>query len=477
MEVSLEKDLKKLDRVFKDSLDVFKLEFSIAQKSAAIFFIDGFIDKRIFEDHILKPLKDILSLEKPYYEQIAKTTIYTKQIIKLESLKKAIENITAGEIVLFIDKAEGYFVFSERYLPMRAIQEPPVNNVLRGPREGFSEEIKTNLSLIRKRLYSKDLKIKMFTKGKQSNTKIAVIYINNIAKKEIVNKICRKLDNINIDGIIESSYVARYLEENKNSLFTQVGNSEKPDVIVGKMLEGRVAIIVDGSPSVLTLPFIFFEHLQTAEDYYRKSIRSTMLRTIRVLAMLIAILLPGCFVAMLEFQYNLIPLQFLKAIINSSIQTPLTPTLEMLVVLIIFEILLETSIRMPRYIGMAVSVVGAIVLGDTAVSAGLLASPTIFVIAISTVCVYCVPDEADTVSVLRLIFVCIGGALGLYGIVIAFIAMLSYLVSMENYGSAYFAPYAPSIPHDWQDGLTKNSILKMKQRPYCISTTNRTRQK
>ena len=155
MEVSLEKDLKKLDRVFKDSLDVFKLEFSIAQKSAAIFFIDGFIDKRIFEDHIIKPLKNVLSLEKPYYEQIAKTTIYTKQIIKLESLKKAIENITAGEIVLFIDKAEGYFVFSERYLPMRAIQEPPVNNVLRGPREGFSEEIKTNLSLIRKRLYSK----------------------------------------------------------------------------------------------------------------------------------------------------------------------------------------------------------------------------------------------------------------------------------------------------------------------------------
>ena len=477
MLIQYEREIKILEKEFKDSLDIFKIEFFIADKKAAIFFIGGFIDKRIFEDYILSPLKSISKIDKNYFDLISQSTIYTKSVQSLKTRKKAIENIVSGEMVLVVDQAEEYFVFSERFVPARSISEPPVNNVLRGPREGFSEEIKTNLALIRKRLYTKELKTKMFTKGKQSNTKIAVVYIKGIAKEDLVKEVCSKIENINIDGIIESSYVARYLEENKNSLFTQVGNSEKPDIIVGKLLEGRIAVVVDGSPSVLTLPFIFFEHLQTAEDYYRKNIRTSMLRIIRLIAMLLAILLPGVFVSMLEFQYNLIPLQFLKAIIKSSIETPLTPTLEMLVVLLIFEILLETSISMPRYIGMAVSVVGAIVLGDTAVSAGLLSSPTIFVIAISTVCVYCVPDEADTVSVLRLLFVCVGGAIGLYGIVIAFVCLVAYLVSLNNYNSAYLAPYAPAMPHDWQDGLTKNNLLKIKQRPYSIPTNNRTRQR
>ena len=176
------------------------------------------------------------------------------------------------------------------------------------------------------------------------------------------SRIKRKIEEINIDGIIESSYVARYLEENKFSLFSQIGASEKPDTIVGKMLEGRVAIIVDGSPSVLTLPFMLYENFQMSEDYYIKSYRASMVRIIRLFAVIFSILMPGIYVALQEHQYQLFPIKFLVTVLGSISNIPLSPTLEMLLVLCIFEILNETSILMPRYVSMALSVVGAIIL-------------------------------------------------------------------------------------------------------------------
>ncbi|MEG2274252.1 MAG: spore germination protein, partial [Clostridia bacterium] len=257
----------------------------------------------------------------------------------------------------------------------------------------------------------------------------------------------------------------------------QVGASEKPDIVTAKMLEGRVAIIVDGSPTILTAPFVLFESYQASEDYYLKSYRASLIRMIRILAMFTAIMLPATYVAFQQFQYQMLPFKILVSIIDAVSTIPMSPALEMMIMLIMFEILSETSIRMPRYIGMALSIMGAIVLGETAVRAGIVSSPTILVTALSTIGIFCVPDESNAASLLRLVFCAIGGVLGIFGIVIAGMFLIAYLCTLESFGVSYCAPLAPMLTHDWQDAILKDVTGKMTERPYTIPTVNRRRVK
>lgn len=460
---------------FGGTSDLIRLDFEIATISCGIYFIDGMIDKILFEDNMLKPLKALTQFNKPYLEELNKHTMMTTPIKPIDDVQEAIAMIAGGEIILVIQGADSFYMYSEKKYNTRAIQEPPVSNVLRGPREGFVEDVKANITMVRRRLATADLRLDMLSVGKYTATKVCIAYLNGVAEQNIVEQVKQKIEAINIDGVIESSYIARYLETNKLSLFSQVGTSEKPDILCAKMLEGRVAILVDGSPCALTVPFVLFESFQASEDYYIKSYRASLIRLVRLLAMFIAIILPAAYVALQQYQYQMLPLKFLLAIVNAVSVIPLSPTLEMFAVLIIFEILSETSIRMPKYIGMALSIVGAIVLGETAVSAGLVSSPTILVTALSTIGIFCVPDESNTASVLRLIFVAIGGVSGIFGIILGGVFLLAYLCTIQSFGVSFLSPYAPMITHDWQDGFFKGISARMKERPFTIPTKNRRR--
>ena len=462
---------------FGDGEDLVRMDFDVAGRSASVFFVDGVIDKELCELNIFAPLKALAELEYPYIDTINAVTRPTTPIKVDCSPEKAAQTVADGDIVVVIDGGEGAFVFSERKYQIRGIQEPPVSNVLRGPREGFVEDFKANCVMIRRRLRTPKLRFLNFKVGRLTNTVVSVAYISSVADKRIVDEICRRIKSIDIDGVVESSYVAAFLEDGGQSLFDRVGTSEKPDIVAAKLLEGRVAVIVDGSPVVLTLPFIFLEHLQASEDYYVKSLRATLIRMIRIAALLIAVLLPAAYVALQEFQYQMFPLKFLVTIMNSVYGIPLSPMFEMLLVLLIFEILSEASVRMPRYVGMALSVVGAIVLGETAVKAGLLSTPTILIISVSTIGLYCVPDEANTGSVLRLAFVTVAGLLGLFGVILGCMALTAYLVNLRSYGTSYLAPYAPSLSHDWNDAMFKAGVDELYERPYSIPNINRKRLK
>ena len=398
-------------------------------------------------------------------------------IIVCDTFEEMITKIVSGDIGLMIDGAETYFVLSLRNYKVRGITEPPVSTVLRGPREGFVEDMKVNMTMLRRRFKTPDLVFDLMQIGKYSGTQIAIAYIDGVADAQIVSQIKERIKHIDCDGIIDSSYIAMYIEDNKYSLFNQVGMAEKPDIVAGKMLEGRVAIICDGSPTVLTLPFVLFEHFQSNEDYFTKSYRASALRILRVIAMIIAISLPAAYVALQEFQYHMFPLKLLVVIMNSLQGVPLTPTIEMIVLLVVFEILNEASVRMPRYVGTALSIVGAIVLGESAVSAGLLSVPTLLVTAMSTIGLYCVPDEVDAGSILRILFVAVAGVLGIFGLILAVFVLFAYMVSLKNYGTSFMAPFSPMLPLDMQDGVTKSNLIDMKKRPYTIPTKNRVRAK
>ena len=267
---------------------------------------------------------------------------------------------------------------------------------------------------------------------------------------------------------MDSHYLVSFLEEQKNSIFKQVGKTEKPDIIVAKMLEGRVGIVVDGSPIALTLPFILLEDLQNSDDYYQKSFRISFIRLIRLCGVIFSILLPGAYVAVQTMHYRVIPIRFLITLMDSIQGLPFTPLLEMLFVVMLFEILYESSLRMPKYLGMALGIVGALILGDTAVQAGLISPPAVMLVALSGISFYTIPDGAAQLSLLRILFILAGGLFGMLGVGLTLLFILSYLNDLNAYGSPYLAPFAPIVASDLKDGIFKRESLALKTRPDSI---------
>ncbi len=461
-----------------DSDDLLIRDFSACGKDFTICYIDGMSDKMLLQQTLIKPILDCEYLPKINLESLH-NLLYTPESIKLENdINRVSDIISMGDMALFCSDSTDIFILTFKSFNTRSITEPPTESVIKGPREGFIEEIKTNISLLRRCINSPKLRVKMLNVGKYKQSHIAVVYINDIAKPELVDTIVSQLEKIDIDGTIDSTYVGSFLEPRKYSFFNQIGHIEKPDIVTGKLLEGRIAIICDGSPIVLTLPYIFIETFQDSYDYYTKSYRASMLRIIRVLSMLLTIYLPGLYVAIEDFHYHLLPLKFITTLLNAVKGIPLTPAMEMITVLILFEVLHQASIRMPRHLGVALSVVGAIVLGQTAVSAGILSSPAVLIIAMSAIGIHCLPDSIDLLSFLRLTFLIIGSILGLYGLILASMVILCYLANLENFGAPYLAPFAPIISPDIiQDGYLKSNLLDIKIRPKSIPHDNNQRQK
>jgi len=359
----------------------------------------------------------------------------------------------------------------------RGINEPPTSSVIQGPRMGFIEDIEANLQMIDARFKHKDFQKIELEVGRYTRTRVVITYLDSVADPKIVEKIEKRIKDISIDGIIDSNYIAQFLQDEKVKMFRQVGSDEKPDIIAAKILEGRVAIFVDGTPQVLTVPYILFEDVQHSDDYYSVSANVSLRRFLRIVGCVIAILGPGFFIAVQLYHYNIMPYSMLIAIMGTSQNSPFSPMLEVLFVLILFEVLYEASLHAPRHIGAVTGLVGALVLGEVAIRTGLLSPPAVLVGAISVIFMYVIPDLASQISMLRFVFAFVGGILGLYGIVIAGLVLIIYLAGLDSYGAPYLAPYAPYIKEDTKDGIFKSGVRGMKTRPKSIPNLNDKRQK
>ena len=470
---------KKVVKAILGSDDIVFFDFELGKTSALCVYVDSITDKELLGLEVLAPLKKLCS-----EKSAAKTNIshlakaITLANVKTESkITDATNDILSGNAMIFIDGKNKAISVDLKKFEVRAISEPPTGLAVRGPRNGFTESIKSNLSLVRRYLKSPDLKVETFEKGRYTKTSIAFMYIDGISRPEIINKIRKKIQEIDIDGIPDSSYVSKLLNERKTSLFKQVGSTERPDVLIERMLEGRAGIIVDGSPFALTLPYLLIEDFQAAEDYYISEYRANLVRALRVIAMIFSILLPSVFVAAQLFHLQIIPLNFLLTIVNGIKEIPFSPSLEMFFVLLIFELLNETSVRMPKYVGMALAVVGALVLGETAVNAGIVSTPAILIMALSGISIYAIPELVETTSVLRFIYLIVAGSLGGYGLILITAFLIIYLCSADNYGAPYLAPYSPVLLNDFQDGLYMNNVIGMVKRPEALGAGNKTRQK
>lgn len=395
----------------------------------------------------------------------------------VESEKEATEYLLAGDGLIFLDGEPGCVRIAVRKYEARSVSEPPTEGIVKGPREGFVESIKTNLSLLERKLRTPDLVVERMKIGRRTMTDVAVVSLRGIADPGIAEEVKRRLESIDIDGIIDSQYLQTYLEPRPYSVFNQSGTCEKPDIAAAKLLEGRVAVICDGTPIAITLPYVFFEDVQSSEDYYERSTYASFIRITRIISLFIGLLLPGAFVALEVFHFSVLPQQLLVTVVNATRGVPFPPLAEILFVMFLFEIIREAGVRMPQAMGLAMSIVGALVLGETAVKAGMIGSPAVMIVALSSICTYTVPNAAGSSTVLRLLFTVAGGVLGLYGLLVGAMGALLYVLSLDSYGAPYLSPFAPHISADGQDGLLKTPVCDVTERPHGVPNVNATRQR
>ncbi len=461
---------------FSNSVDLKCRPLRVGDKEAAVFFIDGGIDRDLLEKDVIRPLMTLETLPPPYLESLTKSVYFSEELIPI-SVIKAPGAVADGDVVLALDGEDEAYIISLRKPEKRSVVEPPTSSVLKGPREGFIEELKSNLSLMRRRLKTTDLVVESMTVGRYSSTTVAVLFLKGVADDNVVKDIKSRIALIDIDGVIDSSYILSFVQEHRHSIFMQAGTTEKPDVASAKLLEGRVVILVDGSPIAITLPYLVFEDVQDGYDYYSGDWRASMIRLFRMIGALLTIFLPGAYITLQTYHFQMLPLKFLMTLMAATTGIPFPPAIEMLLVLVLFEVLNQASLRMPKYLGISLSVVGAIVLGDTAVKAGLISSPSVLIIALSAIGIFCIPDQVGTMSILRFLFLLISTVSGFVGMIAFAIIILGYLASLDNFGTPYLAPYAPRVNPDLKDGFFKNSTSLMTRRPYSIPTANRSRQK
>lgn len=465
--------IKTSDEILKklhNSSDVKKRTLTFFNKKITLIYVADITDNQLLNDSVILPIVSYKGkMQGSIIELLKNQVISNIELTDVENITDAIDNVLKGKTLILVDDESKIIACDLEKIVVRAIAEPPTSLVIKGPREGFNESLKFNLALIRQRAKSDDLVVSNMEIGNITKTQVSVVYFESIADKWVVKEILKRLKKIKIDGVIDSHYLISYLARNPNSIFKQVGDTEKPDILVAKMLEGRVGILVDGSPIALTLPFIIIEDLQNSDDYYGQPVRISFVRVLRLVGVILAVLLPGVYIALEKFHYKILPIEFLVTLMNSTTGIPFSPFIEVVFVILLFEILYEANLRMPQYLGIATSIVGALILGETAVNAGLVSPPSVMIVALSGVTFYIVPSQAGQFSILRLLGCFIGACLGIYGMLLFCVFIVSYLANFDSYKSPYLAPSAPFIMEDQKDFLKRNIIKDMKKRPKSIA--------
>ncbi len=473
---SASKILNQIQQTLHFSTDLKVREVQFFDLQLFIVYLAPLTDNTILNESVIKPLISFDGeIEGDACEFIKDQVLANNEVQQQQDVEAFITEILKGKAGVIIDATGKMLTCDVEKIVVRPIQEPPNSAVIKGPREGFNESLKYNLSLIRHKLPTPDLVIDSFSIGKYTKTQIAVVYLQDIADKNVIKEVERRISKIDIDGIVDSYYVSAYLQSKPNSIFKQVGDTEKPDILVSKMLEGRIGIIVDGSPIVLTVPFILIEDLQSSDDYYSQPIKVTFLRILRLIGVVLAVLLPGTYVAIQLYHYKILPTEFLITIMDTTQGIPFTPFTEVLFIVLLFEILYEANLHMPQYMGMALSIVGALILGETAVNAGLVSPPAVMIVALSGLTFYVVPNQASQFSMLRILYIFVGATLGIFGILAFSVWVVSYLSSFDTYESAYLGPTAPYVKGDMKDFLIKAPLKNMKTRPRSIANNKRNR--
>lgn len=450
---------------FNNSEDLIIFEFdTLGDTEALVVYINGLIDKKALNEFVIKPLiNNLISV----YD--IKSSIYISEIQEIYNINESIKAIVDGHVVLFMEGIEtGYILNLCRY-DKRAITESGVEQVIRGPKESFVEDIYVNKSLIRRKIRNNNLIFEQFVFGEQTNTQVCIVYINGIVNQDILAELKARFKKIKTDAILDVSYIEEYIEDAPNSLVRTAYHTEKPDVLAGKILEGRIGIICDGSPNVITVPKIFIEDLMDSEDYYSKPKFASFLRIIRYLSFFISIFLVGIYIAITNFHQEMIPTQLLITLAGQREGVPFPSLLEALLMILFYEIIKEAGLRLPKNIGQTVTLIGGLVIGQAAVEAGLVSAIMVIVVSAAGVSEFVIPQFREMIVIYRILLIILGGLFGLFGIFSGLIISSFHLLSIKSFGVPYLFPIAPYDKEGFKDFLRRAPLNKMNYRPKYIA--------
>ncbi|WP_219834159.1 spore germination protein [Paenibacillus sp. R14(2021)] len=480
---SIADKLAKIQRELGDSDDLIVKKFRCLQAWHAVaIYIDGLVDTQLLHNSILKslllkqefgeldPLTDDDRLE--YLQQYILIAAHSGTFC---TYKELYDRLLTGHAVLILeDEGEGLWI-DVAGLKERSVGEPQSHAVVRGPMEGFAENIRTNTALIRRRIRDPSLWIESKQIGKVTHTSVAVMYIKGIADEGVLEELRSRLDRIDIDGILESGYIEEEIQDKVRTPFPTIYNSERPDTIAAGLLEGRIAIVVDGTPFVLLIPALFVQFFQSPDDYYQRADISTLIRLLRYLAFFIALLAPAMYIAISTFHLEMLPTNLIISIAAQREGVPFPAFIEALLMELTYEILREAGVRIPRTIGQAVSIVGTLVIGQAAVAAGVVSAAMVIVVSITAISSYVIPENglSRAVRMLRFCIMFLAASFGLLGIWLGLMAVLLHLTTLRSFGVPYMSPFGPFVAADVKDSIFRLPWNRMKTRPVYNSTTDR----
>ena len=386
-------------------------------------------------------------------------------------------HLLSGDTVLILDGFQKGFSLSSRGWEQRGVQEPTSQTVVRGPKDGFTETLRTSTALIRRRIKDTSLRVDSMKIGRRTQTDVAIMYIDGVVTNDTVTEVKERLERIDIDGVLESGQIEELIQDARFSPFPTIMNTERPDVAAAALLEGRIAIVIDGTPFVLLVPSLFIHFFQASEDYYQKADFSTFIRLLRYFAFFLALLTPSAFIAVTTFHQEMLPSKLLISLAAQREGVPLPAIVEAIMMEITFEILREAGIRMPRAVGPAISIVGALVIGQAAVEAGIVSASMVIVVALTAISSFVSPafNMSITARLLRFPLMFLAASFGLFGILLGLIIVVSILSSIRSFGIPYLAPNSPFILEDQMDNFVRMPRWFIRTRPHLINRKNMTR--
>ncbi|WNS43510.1 spore germination protein [Paenibacillus sp. MMS20-IR301] len=451
------------------STDIIYRFLTLGPSPAAVVFIEGMADP----DSVIQAIHEDASLfgefTEPQPERCRKLllerTLTLGKVGEIHNYTEVETEILAGNTIIVIEGSVTALSAGTEALKQRAVEDASSQSVVRGPREGFTESLRENTALVRRRIQNPKLRIESRKLGKQTQTDVAVMYIEGNADPVVLQELRRRLDEADLDSVLESNYIEEMIQDKQYSPFPTVYNTERPDVTASALLEGRIAILTEGTPFVLVVPALLVQFFQSSEDYYQRSDFASLVRLLRYFCFAVALLTPSFYIAITTFHQEMIPTTLLISLIGQREGIPFPAFLEAFIMEITFEVLREAGIRLPKSIGQSVSIVGTLVIGQAAVDAGLVSAAMVIVVSITAIANFALPafNVGISVRMLRFVLMAIAASFGLFGMIIALIILGLHLCSLESVGVPYMTSFAPTRWQSQKDTFVRLSRRAMKK--------------
>ncbi len=467
IDTDLQKNIAYIKQQFGDAFDVKYRKYNANGKEVYFVMVDGMCDSLLVTEQVVLPIIEAdfedLKGDKLIHSAADKVSASIDKSIT-NDIDEAIREAIYGSVLMLTEDAHFTVMFGVQGFPKRAVDEPNTEMQERGSREAFVESFKDNVTMIRRRVRNPVFKTQIVEVGTTSKTRACVCYMSDRVDKQMLENVVERLKNSKVDTVLGSGYMQSFLDTKYSSIFSGVGFTERPDVLTAKISEGKICIIVDGTPNALIVPYLFIEHFHSMDDYLKRPYYVTFIRILKIAAFLFSVFLPGLYVAICTFHQEIIPETMIFGITGQESRTPLPVMFEAVFIHFIYEIVREAGLRMPKSVGHAISIVGALVVGESAVTAGILSAPMLIVVGLTAVSSFVVSTLYEPVAILRFTFIFVGGLAGLYGIMMCFAAVLINAAAINPYGTPFTSPMSPTKIGAFRDLVVRVDWKKMGKR-------------